>query len=150
MHNRPTNAFTGHIRYFSSSCLVLRSIQLSGANLALSCNISEESLPTHTMRVKSGPLRSSGCQGKAGSLPQVTRAPKTLRKVRDCEGVDGSERIAGMAKRIVAANGLASEQGGPISILSGRLEALASLPVEQVRPPPTPTSLPTMLRSPDV
>ena len=38
-----------------------------------------------------------------------------------------------MAKRIVAANGLASEQGGPITILSGRLEALLSLPVDKVR-----------------
>ncbi|KAK9825550.1 hypothetical protein WJX74_005515 [Apatococcus lobatus] len=47
-------------------------------------------------------------------------------------GVDGSDRIAGMAKRIVAANGLAAEQGGPITILSGRLEALPSLPVDKV------------------
>ncbi|KAL3139655.1 hypothetical protein ABBQ38_003972 [Trebouxia sp. C0009 RCD-2024] len=47
-------------------------------------------------------------------------------------GVDGSERIAGVAKRLVAANNLAAEQGGPISVVQGRLEQLAKLPVEKV------------------
>lgn len=52
-------------------------------------------------------------------------------------GVDGSERIAGVAKRLVAANNLAAEQGGPISVVQGRLEQLAKLPVEKVRCPTT-------------
>ncbi len=37
-----------------------------------------------------------------------------------------------MAERLVAANGLASTGGGPITIVQGRLEQLPSLPVEQV------------------
>lgn len=53
-------------------------------------------------------------------------------------GVDGSERIAGVAKRLVAANNLAAEQGGPISVVQGRLEQLAKLPVEKVGCPTTP------------
>lgn len=47
-------------------------------------------------------------------------------------GVDGSERIAAVAKRLVTANKLASEQGGAITVLQGRLEQLAELPVNQV------------------
>lgn len=47
-------------------------------------------------------------------------------------GVDGSTRIADVAERLVAANGLASSGGGPITIMRGRLEQLPSLPVEQV------------------
>ncbi|DBB07799.1 hypothetical protein WJX82_004343 [Trebouxia sp. C0006] len=47
-------------------------------------------------------------------------------------GVDGSTRIADVAERLVAANGLASTGGGPVTIVQGRLEQLPSLPVEQV------------------
>lgn len=47
-------------------------------------------------------------------------------------GVDGSERIAEVAERLVSANGLGQSQGGPISIKQGRLEQLASLPAEKV------------------
>ena len=46
--------------------------------------------------------------------------------------MDGSTRIADVAERLVAANGLASTGGGPITIVQGRLEQLPSLPVEQV------------------
>lgn len=48
-----------------------------------------------------------------------------------CAGVDGSERIAEVAKRLVAANKLAAEQGGAISVVQGRLEHLAQLPVDK-------------------
>lgn len=46
--------------------------------------------------------------------------------------MDGSERIAEVAERLVSANGLGQSQGGPISIKQGRLEQLASLPAEKV------------------
>ena len=46
--------------------------------------------------------------------------------------MDGSARIAAVAKRLVAANGMADSDGGPITVLQGRLEELSSLPVEQV------------------
>ncbi len=46
--------------------------------------------------------------------------------------MDGSTRIADVAERLVAANGLASTGGGPVTIVQGRLEQLPSLPVEQV------------------
>ena len=51
----------------------------------------------------------------------------------DClAGVDGSERIADVAKRLVSANKLAADQGGAISIVQGRLEQLDKLPADKV------------------
>ena len=47
-------------------------------------------------------------------------------------GVDGSTRIADVAKRLVAANGMADSDGGSITVLQGRLEELPSLPIDQV------------------
>lgn len=41
-------------------------------------------------------------------------------------GLDGSERIAGFARQNVAANGFGREQGGPVSVVAGRVEELAS------------------------
>lgn len=46
--------------------------------------------------------------------------------------MDGSERIAEVAKRLVIANKLAAEQGGAISVVQGRLEQLAKLPADKV------------------
>lgn len=50
-----------------------------------------------------------------------------------CAGVDGSERIAEVAEQLVSANGLGKGEGGPISIVQGRLEQLANLPAEKVQ-----------------
>lgn len=47
-------------------------------------------------------------------------------------GVDGSERIADVAKRLVSANKLAADQGGAISVVQGRLEQLDKLPADKV------------------
>ena len=47
-------------------------------------------------------------------------------------GVDGSERIAAVAKQLVTANRLSDDQQGPITIVQGRLEQLVNLPIEQV------------------
>ena len=47
-------------------------------------------------------------------------------------GVDGSTRVADVAKRLVAANGMADSDGGSITVLQGRLEELPNLPVDQV------------------
>ena len=47
-------------------------------------------------------------------------------------GVDGSERIADVAKRLVSANELAADQGGAISVVQGRLEQLDKLPADKV------------------
>lgn len=47
-------------------------------------------------------------------------------------GVDGSARIADVAKRLVSANKLAADQGGAISVVQGRLEQLDKLPVDKV------------------
>jgi protein arginine N-methyltransferase 3 len=46
-------------------------------------------------------------------------------------GIDGSEQIAGFARSIVAANGLAAAGGGPITIVSSKVEELelAALPL---------------------
>ena len=46
--------------------------------------------------------------------------------------MDGSERIADVAKRLVSANKLAAEQGGAISVVQGRLEQLDKLPADKV------------------
>lgn len=46
--------------------------------------------------------------------------------------MDGSERIADVAKRLVSANKLAAEQGGAISVVQGRLEQLDKLPADRV------------------
>ena len=46
--------------------------------------------------------------------------------------MDGSERIAQVAQRLVDANGLSQAGGGPVTILQGRLEQLADLPVDKV------------------
>ena len=47
-------------------------------------------------------------------------------------GVDGSERIADVAKRLVSANKLATNQGSAISVVQGRLEQLDKLPADKV------------------
>ena len=44
-------------------------------------------------------------------------------------GIDGSEQIAGFARSIVAVNGLAAAGGGPITIVSSKVEELAALPL---------------------
>jgi hypothetical protein len=49
--------------------------------------------------------------------------------------VEGSKRMADFAAKIVAQNGLDATRGGPISVLSGRIEDLDSLPVPQVKAP---------------
>ncbi len=43
-------------------------------------------------------------------------------------GVDGSSRIAAFARSIATKNGLSAETGGPISIVTGKVEELATLP----------------------
>ena len=43
-------------------------------------------------------------------------------------GVDGSARIADFARQIAAKNGLAAEGGGPVTVATGRVEALEELP----------------------
>lgn len=55
-----------------------------------------------------------------------------MRVLNACAGVDGSERIAKVAERLVQANGLSQAQGGPVTILQGRLEQLSSLAVDKV------------------
>ena len=52
-----------------------------------------------------------------------------------CAGVEGSERIARVAERLVEANGLSPAQGGPVTIVQGRLEQLPGLPVDKVALP---------------
>ncbi|GBF96074.1 arginine N-methyltransferase-like [Raphidocelis subcapitata] len=47
-------------------------------------------------------------------------------------GLDASERIAGFARKNVAANGLDRESGGPVSIVTGRVEQVADIGSEQV------------------
>ncbi|PSC72845.1 putative arginine N-methyltransferase 3 isoform A [Micractinium conductrix] len=44
-------------------------------------------------------------------------------------GIDGSEQIARFAQANVAANGLAAEAGGPITVVSSKVEELAALPL---------------------
>lgn len=46
--------------------------------------------------------------------------------------MDGSERIADVAKRLVSANKLAADQGGAISVVQGRLEQLDKLSADKV------------------
>jgi protein arginine N-methyltransferase 3 len=43
-------------------------------------------------------------------------------------GVDGAPAIAAVAAEVAAANGLSAATGGPVEIVSGRVEALAELP----------------------
>jgi protein arginine N-methyltransferase 3 len=43
---------------------------------------------------------------------------------REVTGIEGSERMAGIARRVAAANGLGRDQGGPVAIVSGRVEEL--------------------------
>jgi type I protein arginine methyltransferase len=43
---------------------------------------------------------------------------------RHVTGIEGSARMAGIARRVAHANGLAHEQGGPVAIVSGRVEEL--------------------------
>lgn len=40
--------------------------------------------------------------------------------------------MADFARKIVAENGMGAEAGGPITVLSGRIEDIDSLPVQQV------------------
>jgi hypothetical protein len=42
-------------------------------------------------------------------------------------GVDGSQRIAGFARQVANANKLGRDVGGPVSIVSSRIEELKSL-----------------------
>lgn len=49
-----------------------------------------------------------------------------------CAAVEGSKRMAEAAQSIVEANQLSSSQGGPITVLSGRIEELQGLPMQQV------------------
>ena len=56
-------------------------------------------------------------------------------------GIDGSARMAAFASRIAIRNGLSSQFGGPLTIVSGKVEALEQLPggVEKVQiSPPSP------------
>ncbi|CAL5225398.1 g8207 [Coccomyxa viridis] len=46
--------------------------------------------------------------------------------------VEGSERMAEAAQSIIEENQLSSSQGGPISVVSGRVEELQALPMQQV------------------
>lgn len=41
--------------------------------------------------------------------------------------MDGSERIAGFARQIAAKNALDASAGGPVSIVTGKVEELAAL-----------------------
>ncbi len=61
--------------------------------------------------------------------PQLTVLSHT-----SCAAVEGSQRMAEAAQSIVEANQLSSSQGGPITVLSGRIEELQALPMEQVIP----------------
>ena len=63
-------------------------------------------------------------------------------------GVDGSERIADVAKRLVSANKLAADQGGAISIVQGRLEQLDKLPADKVGVLDSSLCLPCFIQSP--
>jgi type I protein arginine methyltransferase len=47
-------------------------------------------------------------------------------------GIDGSSRIAALARLCCQANGLDQASGGPISILSGRAEDLADIGAPRV------------------
>ena len=51
-----------------------------------------------------------------------------------CAAVEGSKRMAEAAQSIVEENQLSSGQGGPIAVLSGRIEELQALPMQQVIP----------------
>ncbi len=51
-----------------------------------------------------------------------------------CAAVEGSERMAEAAQSIIEENQLSSSQGGPISVVSGRVEELQALPMQQVCP----------------
>lgn len=42
-------------------------------------------------------------------------------------GLDGSERMAGLASAVVTANGLDAASGGPVTILAGRAEDVCDL-----------------------
>ena len=64
--------------------------------------------------------------------PSASGSLEVLKVLVVNAGVDGSTRIAAVAKRLVAANGMADSDGGSITVLQGRLEELPSLPVEQV------------------
>lgn len=44
--------------------------------------------------------------------------------------------MAGFARKIAAENGMDAETGGPITVLSGRIEDIDSLPVQQVQARP--------------
>lgn len=46
-------------------------------------------------------------------------------------GVDGSEEIAKYARANCRANGLSSEEGGPVTVVTGRVEALQALPLPE-------------------
>ena len=52
-----------------------------------------------------------------------------------CAAVEGSPRMAKAAESIVEDNRLGSSQGGPITVLSGRIEDLQTLPMQQVCAP---------------
>jgi hypothetical protein len=46
--------------------------------------------------------------------------------------VEGSQRMAKAAESIVTENNLGSSQGGPITVMPGRIEELQALPMQQV------------------
>ena len=52
-----------------------------------------------------------------------------------CAAVEGSKRMAEAAQSIIEENQLSSSQGGPITVVSGRVEELEALPMQQVHPP---------------
>ena len=51
-----------------------------------------------------------------------------------CAAVEGSKRMAEAAQSIIEENQLSSSQGGPITVVSGRVEELEALPMQQVYP----------------
>jgi hypothetical protein len=53
-------------------------------------------------------------------------------------GVDGSVVMASCATQICVSNGFHSSQGGPVTVLPGRVEELEGLPVDKVTCTPTP------------
>lgn len=63
-------------------------------------------------------------------------------------GIDGSERIAAVAREIIKANGFAGGDVPRIQVVTGMLENIQSLPFEKAREKPARSPAPGALRSP--
>lgn len=68
-------------------------------------------------------LMARWCQGCLPSSQVLWAGP--------CAGVDGSEKIAKYARANCSVNGLGSDAGGPVTILTGRVETVEELPLPE-------------------